>query len=290
MAKYFYASIGIVVGLSLVFLLVVVQLDNALLKPSEAVSEPSLHRPLPAAEKQSARTAKPQRQSKPSPRAERPASDNKNPSPTASNLRLVGTSFWKKAAFAIIEDLSEGKQGSYRLGDTIKGFEITDISKMSVTLVKYGRNIILEVAKSDVSPPSQKLAWKIDDDHWGLSTEQITEKIRNIDQYAGQVAVSQHYENAKPAGFAIHHVAEGNDIETMGIEDGDIIKAVNGLAINDMTDVLRAVYELSDATEFQVEVERNNEIKTISYQLDASSNLLMPVLSNLFGVERDGEQ
>lgn len=146
------------------------------------------------------------------------------------------------------------------------------------------------MTKSNASLPPEKLAWKIDGNQWGLSTEQVTVKIRNIDQYVGEVAVYQHYEGAEPSGFAVHHLAEGNDIEAMGIEDGDIIKAVNDLEINDMTDVLKAFYELSNEREFHVGIERNNETKTISYELDADSNLLVPVLHNLFEKALGGEQ
>jgi len=284
MAKYFYVVLGVLAGLSLIALVVVVQLDKIFFKPSDVISEPSHPRPRPAARKEPPPPiVTPRKLPDTSPPFKSPSKDRgERQAPATPNLRLAGTSVWGKAASAIIEDLAEGTQRSYRLGDTVQGFEITRIAKERVTLAKNGQEIILEVTKSTAPVPPEKLAWKIDDNQWGLSTEQVAERISNIDQYVGQVAVYQHYEGAEPSGFAIHHLAEGNDIEEMGIEDGDVIRGVNGLEINDMTDVLKAVYELSDAREFQVEIERNNETKTISYELDADSNLLGPVLYNLF--------
>lgn len=292
MAKYFYVAIGVLAGLSLIVFIVVVQLDKVFFKPAEVVSEPSHPRPLLAAkEEPSPPIGTPRKRPDTSPPSNSPSKDRRErQSPTMPNLRLAGTSVWGKTAFAIIEDLAEGTQKSYRLGDTVQGFEITHIAQESVTLAKNGQEIVLEVTKSATPLPPEKLAWKIDDNQWGLSTEKVAEKISNIDQYVGQVAVYQHYEGAEPSGFAIHHIAEGNDIEAMGIEDGDIIRGVNGLEINDMTDVLKAVYELSDAREFQVEIERNNETQTLSYELDSDSNLLGPVLYNLFGNALGGEQ
>jgi type II secretion system protein C len=291
MAKYFYVSLGVLAGLVLIVFIVVVQLDKILIKPSEVVSEPSHPRPLLAAKKEpSPPIVTPRKRPDTKPPFKSPTKDRQErQSPATPNLRLAGTSVWGKSASAIIEDLTEGTQRSYRLGDTVQGFEITHIAKESVTLAKNGQEIVLEVTKSTAPVPPEKLAWKIDDNQWGLSTEQVAKRISNIDQYVGQVAVYQHYEGAEPSGFAIHHLAEGNDIEEMGIEDGDVIRGVNGLEINDMTDVLKAVYELSDAREFQVEIERNNETKTISYELDADSNLLGPVLYNLFDTALGGE-
>lgn len=292
MAKYFFITIGVLAGLSLIILVVVVQLDKTLFKPSAVVSEPSLPRLLPAEKEEApSPTATSRKQSDRIPLFNRPSREKKErQSATAPNLRLAGTSVWGKTASAVIEDLAEGKQGSYRLGDTIRGFRITNISKKSVTLTKNGQEIVLEVTKSSDPLPPERLAWKIDDNQWGLSAEQVTERISNIDQYIGQVAVVQHYEGAEPSGFIVHHLAEGNDIEAIGFEDGDVIKAVNGLEINGMTDVLKAVYELSDEREFQVEIQRNNETETLSYELDADSNLLVPVLHNLFGRALGGEE
>lgn len=290
MVKYFYVSIGILSGLSLVILMVVVQLDKTFFKPTQVASEPALQHPLPAVKKQPAPLAGHRKHSNTSTAAKRSPTGSKILSATVPNLRLAGTSFWGSTASAIIEDLREGKQGSYRVGDTIQGFKITDISKESVTLAKKGREIVLEVTKGTASLPPEELAWKINDDYWGVSTKQVTEKVRNIDQYEGQIAVYQHYEDAKPAGFLIHHLAEGNDIEALGIEDGDVIQAVNGLKIDDMSDVLRAFYKLSAETEFQVAIKRNNEIKTICYQLDTKSNLLVPVFHNLFDAALGGGQ
>jgi general secretion pathway protein C len=293
MKKYFYVSIAALAGFVLIVLIVVVQLDKTLLEPSKIASEPSRPHPL-LAEKKNPPPPEviPRQQSDTSPRIKRPASvgDDSQPSATTPNLRLAGTSVWGKAASAIIENLTEGTQKSYRLGDIVQGFEIKDISKKSVTLVKNGKEVVLEVTKGSAPPAPKELAWQIDENQWGLSTEQVAEKISNIDQYVGQVAVYQHYEGAEPSGFAVHHLAEGNDIEEMGIEDGDVIKAVNGLEMNDMTDVLKAVYELSDAREFQVEIERDNEIQTLTYELDADSDLLGPALYNLFDTMLGGGQ
>ena len=72
----------------------------------------------------------------------------------------------------------------------------------------------------------------------------------------------------------------------MGIQNGDIIKKVNDLEVNDLSDVLKTVYKLSDDTSFNVQVERDNQTTILNYQLDKSVNPLVPIISNLLNPTR----
>ena len=129
--------------------------------------------------------------------------------------------------------------------------------------------------------PSGDFVKKIDDNSWLVSADKVTDMVSDIDQYVGQVVAFQHFENGQPAGFRIRHLKEGNDFEVLGIQNEDVIKKVNGLEINDLSDSLKALYQLSNETTFEMEVERNNNTETLNYQLDKSVNPLVPIISNL---------
>jgi len=219
------------------------------------------------------------------PRLSKTSSYQKNKTRSSSHLglRLAGILLSGKISSAIIEDPARGKQGTYYAGDTIKGFKITKILRDGIILTGKDHELFLELNRGSESS-SHDFVNKLDDNFWELSTEKINEKIRNINQYNGQVIISQQFENGEPFGFKVRHLMEGNDIEKMGIENGDIIKKVNGLEMNDISDVLKALYEFSNDTEFQVEVERNNQIEILNYNLDKKANFLMPVIYNLIDI------
>jgi len=207
--------------------------------------------------------------------------DKTNSALASLNLRLIGTTVFGEKSTVIIEDLTKGTRGVYRLRDIIKGFTITKIVKDSATLTKKDQELVLRLAKSGVLMQPGSLSRKVGEDSWLVSGDKLTDVVSNINQYVGQVFAYQHRENGKPAGFKIRHIKEGNDFEKMGIEDGDIIKKVNGLEINALSDVLTSVYKLSDETSFQMEVTRDNQTKTLNYQLDKSVNPLVPIISNM---------
>jgi type II secretion system protein C len=283
MSKYYYLAIGGVVVLLIIALTVLSRIDKTILNPSGKTSDSvsSLqqseqpYHSLSSRKKDDAATPSFTPYTK-------PLQDEANSAVDSLNLRLIGTTVFGEKSTVIIEDLTKGTRGVYRIGDIINDFTITKVLQDSATLTKKDQELVLRLAKSGALLHAGNLGRKVDEDSWLVSGDKLTDVVSNINQYVGQVVAYQHRENGKPAGFKIRHLKEGNDFERIGIEDGDIIKKVNGLDINDLSDVLTNVYKLSDETSFQMEVTRNNQTKTLHYQLDKSVNPLIPIISNMF--------
>ena len=204
------------------------------------------------------------------------------PKPLPSlNLRLVGTTVFGEKSSVILEDTVKETRGVYKLRDTVKGFTITEILNESATLTRKGQTVVLTLTQGDYSPSFCK---KVGEDSWILSADKVTDMVSNIDQYVGQVIAYQHREGGKSAGFRIRHLKEGNDFEKMGIESDDIIKKVNGIEVSNLSQVVKAVYQLSDDTNFTVEIERGNQPKELNYQLDKQVNALVPIISSMINI------
>ncbi len=283
MSKYYYLAIGGVVVLLIIALTVLSRIDKTILNPSKkaADSVSSLQQSEQPYHSLSSRKKDDSTSPSLTPYT-KPLKDKAKSEVASLNLRLIGTTVFGEKSTVIIENLTKGTRGVYRLGDTIKGFTITKVLQDSATLTKKDQEQVLRLAKSGALLQAGSLSRKIGEDSWLLSGDKLTDVVSNINQYVGQVVAYQHRKNGKPAGFKIRHLKEGNDFEKMGIEDGDIIKKVNGLDINDLSDVLTNIYKLSDETSFQMEVTRNNQTKTLNYQLDKSVNPLIPIISNMF--------
>ncbi len=205
--------------------------------------------------------------------------------PLSPNLRLVGTTVFGEKSSAIIEDQDRHIRGFYKIGDMVRGFTITDIQKDSVTLVRKNQRLVLPLMMRHSDQDNEEEFFKkVGEDSWFVSADKVTDMVSHIDQYVGQVIAYQYREDGNPAGFKIRHLKAGNDFEKMGIENGDIIKSVNGLEINTLSDVLKAVYQLSDDTSFVVEVERDNQRKELNYQLDKEVNALVPIISSMLSL------
>ncbi|MBW1823717.1 MAG: PDZ domain-containing protein [Deltaproteobacteria bacterium] len=277
MSKYYYLATAIIVGLLIIAFAILSRIDKTILNPSDTPSDNTLSKqPYPIL---SSKAQDDSSLSLTSPDI-KTSKVKKNTSPVSLNLMLVGTTVFGEKSSAIIKDLTKGTRGVYRLGDSIKGFKITKILQYSATLTKNDQVLVLQLNKGGALQ-SEEFVKKMSENSWMLSADKVTDMVSNIDQYAGQLIAFQHRENGKPSGFRIRHLKQGNDFEKMGIQNGDIIKKVNDLEVNDLSDVLKTVYKLSDDTSFNVQVERDNQTTILNYQLDKSVNPLVPIISNL---------
>ena len=286
MSKYYYIAIGCIGVLLIIALTILSQIDKTILNPSKTPSDTVNPNPSSQLSKQPFHVLSSKKQddndsSMQTPPTGKTSREKPNLPPDILNLRLVGTTVFGEKSSVIIEDLTNGSQGFYRLGDIIKGFTLTKILKDSATLTKKDQQFVLRLSPGGTPPQSEEFARKAGKDSWMVSADKLTDMVSNIDQYAGQLFAYQHRENGKPAGFRIRHLIKGNDFEKLGIENGDIIKKVNGLEVNDIPDVLKTVYKLSDDTDFQMEVERNGQTETLNYKLDKKVNALLPIISNM---------
>ncbi len=292
MSKYFYIAVAAVGLLLIIAFTLLSYIDKMMLDPSKNLSENTTAdlSPKPGTEPYQMLSSKKYGDN---PKESVPPSTNttkgKTQTPPSINLRLVGTTVFGEKSSVILEDPTRGTQGVYRLGDIIQGYTITTILNDSVTLTKQDQELVLMLAQGGNSPLSDQFFKKVDENSWKVSADKITDMVSNIDQYVGQVIAYQHRENGKPAGFRIRHLKEGNDFEKMGIKNEDIIKRVNGIDVNDLSSVVKAVYQLSGDTNFTVEMERDGQKQMQNYQLDKNVNALVPIISGMFNMTLGGD-
>ncbi len=68
-------------------------------------------------------------------------------------------------------------------------------------------------------------------------------------------------------GVRVQRVTPGGWAERLGIQEGDVLHAVNGLALGDRAAALRAWNRLADAREVALEITRDDEPVTLSYHI-----------------------
>jgi len=271
MSKYFYIALASVGLLLIIAFTLLSYIDKKMLAPSPNLSQNPTADLSPEPRKEPYQMLSSKKNGD-SPKESLPpftqSTRDKTQAPPSINLRLVGTTVFGEKSSVILADPDKGTQAVYRLGDIIQGFTITTILNDSATLTKQDQELVLMLASGGNSPGSDQSIKKVGENSWKVSANKVTDMVSNIDQYVGQVIAYQHRENGKPAGFRIRHLKEGNDFEKMGIKSEDIIKRVNGIDVNDLSSVLKAVYELGGDTSFTVELEREKQITTNKYDLD----------------------
>jgi len=97
-----------------------------------------------------------------------------------------------------------------------------------------------------------------------LSAAQI---VSAVNRALRTMQVQPHISGGQPDGFLITNLKPGGPAESIGLRNGDIIRAVNGYRISTVQDVFQVYMRVRNDTEFNVEIEREGSLITRTYSV-----------------------
>jgi general secretion pathway protein C len=204
---------------------------------------------------------------------------------TTLNLKLFGTITGRNDSdYAVIEDKQKRKQGLYKKGDAIQNAEIKLVLRKKVVLSVNGKDeiLLMEEDKPSKAKTRKRPSPMRDDDNEGslyderfdmgetvnIDREKINNSLKNINQLMSQVKVRPHFKNGKPNGLLLSHVQQNSIFKDMGLQNGDIVKGVNGKEIQSVDDALKFYDNLKSSATVELQIERKGDSLSINYQIE----------------------
>lgn len=201
---------------------------------------------------------------------------------TQLNLKLWGTILREKErSYAVIEDTKRRKQGLFRVGDAIENASIKMILRKKVVLTVGGKDeiLLMDVDKGKTQSASQSAPGRDmpepyeeimppDEESVSLDRDNINEALKNINQLMSQVKVRPHFQDGKPSGLLLSHIQPNSIFSEMGLQNGDIIKGVNGNMIESVDDALKFYENLRASSSVALQIQRQGEEMNLSYQIE----------------------
>ncbi|HLG22482.1 MAG TPA: type II secretion system protein GspC [Candidatus Manganitrophaceae bacterium] len=209
------------------------------------------------------------------------------PLPAASsvplNVNLLGTVVGSEGiSFAIIEDGKTKEQLLYALGDFLaEDAKIIQISRNKVTLLRGNEKETLEfslVPEENKGAPrllpfpvSQAASGagirQISKNRWVLDRREIEGAVDNLPQLLTKARIIPNFSDGKPDGFRIFAISEESLFAKIGLQNGDVLHRVNGIEVKDPQNFLKVFQQLKDETSVTVDLARNNQKETFSYEI-----------------------
>jgi general secretion pathway protein C len=213
---------------------------------------------------------------------------------TQLNLKLCGTvSGSQEEAYAVIEKAQNHKQALYREGDSVENAMIKKILRNTVVLNVNGKDEILVIKKEKgksagrpqtvqedtaempepevtEEPPPEEPPPEAPPEESGavnIDRQKVNGALKNINQLMSQVKVRPHFKDGKPNGLMLSHIQQNSIFMDMGLQSGDIIKGVNGNAIESVDDALKFYESLKSSPSVQLQIERQGEQMSVDYQI-----------------------
>jgi general secretion pathway protein C len=209
--------------------------------------------------------------------------------PTSLKVTLLGTVMGSpRNAYAVIEETTRRKQGLFKVGDTIQNAVIKKILRGKVILTVGDKDEILTMDEAALPSPAKgqvasrsasskfrsprRAATKLPAPRAGERQSVITvdrsdvdESLTNINTLLSEVRIRPHFKNGKPDGLAVSRIKDGSLFSKLGLQEGDVVQAVNDNAIRSPDDVLALYKKLRAGSEVAIQVNRNGQSQTINY-------------------------
>ena len=229
----------------------------------------------------------------PPPSAPRGGSTNAGPAPGApvrgslgllAKIRLLGVVMGDRSGiFAIIEELSSKKQGLYRLYEEVGDLgELTQIRRNGIVIRQGGIEELLELELSDHPPvpvnPSGQFSGNSPGSHSPtvvpgapirkvIDRREVEQAMSDLPKLLTQARAVPSMVNGAIEGFRMEYVDPTSFYEKIGVQKGDVLQRVNGVDIRDPSTMLSLLQQLKNERTVKLDLVRNNQRSTITYEL-----------------------
>ncbi len=203
------------------------------------------------------------------------AHEVKSTTDAAKKVKLVGTVVADgRAPLAIIEELTTRKQRLYKLREQIVDVgELVEIRKNGVMIHVGPERQFLEAAVIEAVPSTRPVASPQDVMGGSASLRRVVDRreiahsMSDLPKLLSQARAVPFYINGKLDGWRIEALAAKSLFEKIGLEAGDVLQRVNGVAIHDPGMMLALLHQVKDESQVQLDVMRKNKKVTFTYDI-----------------------
>ena len=210
-----------------------------------------------------------------------------NAPPVRSSLRvkLLGTLLAALSEYSIasIQDVVTLKSATYMIGDKVQGAEVLEIERARVIVLNNNRREYIDGTPGDGSavayapptmpivaavgargndgaPPSVALGASIKstgENEYEIPRAEIDKTLSNLNDVAMQARIVPAFKDGVAQGFKLFSIRPDSIYTKIGIQNGDVIKRINGYELNSPEKALEIYSKLKEASRIDIEVERN---------------------------------
>lgn len=212
---------------------------------------------------------------------------------TSLRVKLLGTLVSEGTpewSLASIQDIVTLKSATYMIGDQVQGAAIIDIERLRVIILHNNRREFIDATPGDGSaapppmvpaisarpvvesgaPPMVALGAgvkQLSDNDYEIPRTEIDRTLANLNDVAMQARIVPHFKDGVAQGFKLFSIRPDSIYSKIGIQNGDVIKRINGFDLNSPEKALEVYSKLKESSRIDIEVERNGSAVRKTYQV-----------------------
>jgi general secretion pathway protein C len=209
-----------------------------------------------------------------------------NPVPVRSSLHgtLVGTAIADPPQYSLVQitnpDLNETQV--YAIGDKYQGARIYKVEKERVLVDNNGANEYID--NSAAAPPNLGVAAmppppgqpggggegvkQLSENQYVVAKSEINNALTNLSDLATKARIVPSFKNGVANGFKLFSIVPDSLYAKIGVQNGDVIRRINGYEMNSPDKALEIYQKLRDASRIEIELERRGETIRKTYSIE----------------------
>jgi general secretion pathway protein C len=207
-----------------------------------------------------------------------------NPVPVRSSLRgtLVGTAIADPPRYSLCQitnpDLNETQV--YAIGDRYQSARIYSVEQKRVLIDNNGSNEYIDDAAAAApnlgmnpmpqpgAPSPDSGVKQLSENQYVVAKSEINNALTNLSDLATKARIVPSFKNGVANGFKLFSIVPDSLYAKIGVQNGDVIRRINGYEMNSPDKALEIYQKLRDASRIEIEIERRGETLRKSYSIE----------------------
>lgn len=214
------------------------------------------------------------------------------PVKTSLRVKLLGTLVASNPEWSIasIQDVPTMKTGTYMVGNEVGGVaSVLEILRSRVIVLYNGRREYIDATTGDgagappvaaapplptatpVKEPGTLVAGNgikaTSENEYEVPKAEIDKTLSNLNDVAMQARIVPAFQDGVAKGFKLFSIRPDSIYTKIGIQNGDVIRRINGFDLNSPEKALEVYSKLKEANRIDIEVERNGSVLRKTYNV-----------------------
>lgn len=202
--------------------------------------------------------------------------------PVRSSLRglLVSTAMAVPERFSLcqITNQDSNETSVYAIGEAFLGARIYQIEKERVLIENNGKNEYIDnsaaaapnlgVSPVPAVPAGGEGVKVVSENQYVVAKREIDNALTNLSDLATKARIVPSFKNGVSNGFKLFSIVPDSLYSKIGVQNGDVIRKINGYEMNSPDKALEIYQKLRDATRIEIELERRGENIRKTYSIE----------------------
>lgn len=188
-------------------------------------------------------------------------------------LKLLGILTRQQAgeSIAVIRDLDRSTTGLYRIGERLPhGATLLTISPGQVTVRRSDGTaavLSLEAADGTIGEMARGIVTPLSPKERLIDQEALQKAAVPLLMELSQVKIHPSVEEGRLIGFGVQGVSSEGILKALGVEEGDVISAVNGRSLENYREATELLGEAIHHPPFKMTLNKKDRKETLTYHL-----------------------